>query len=338
MHRQEKQIFADKEDLKMFDFYIVTAVLNAVDTIDRTVWSILSQRGDVHIHYHVQDAGSTDGTLEKLEAWQRRLTSCSVLPAKISFSLASEPDSGLYEGIQRGFERLEIPEKAFMAYLNSDDVLFPGAVQTVAQVARDLPDVDWLYGWRGLMDQWGRIVHTNVLDVDFPRSLIAEGLAESIHHHHIMQETTVWRKRLYDKAGGLDTTRFAGDWDLWRRFAKHSEMVHLRANIGAFCRRPGQLSGDLGRYTADIDKAIPRDVRKSKMMDIIKNKDSLAITVSDLDTDGRWKLRLKKEIRFRSEVIKSLAPSGAEPSVSLTPFELPWWRRLIKNPRRCSFW
>jgi len=130
----------------MFDFYIVTSVLNAVDTIDRTIWSIVSQQGNIHIHYHVQDAGSTDGTLEKLAAWQKRMRNCEVLPAEISFSFVSEPDNGLYDGVHRGFERLNIPDTAFMAYLNGDDMLWPGAVAAIAQVSEDLPDVDWLMG------------------------------------------------------------------------------------------------------------------------------------------------------------------------------------------------
>ena len=320
----------------MFDFYIVTTVFNAINTIDRTVWSIVSQQGDVHIHYHVQDAGSTDGTLEKLEGWQRRLKSCSALPAKISFSLVSEVDTGLYEGIQRGFEQLDIPKTAFMAYLNSDDVLFPGAVQTVAQVARDLPDVDWFMGRRAFIDQWGRIKEHNLDNADFPRALIAEGLAEDTFHACIQQESTVWRKRLYDKTGGLDTSfKLAGDWDLWRRFAKHSEMVHLRANIGAFCRRPGQLTGEIGHYSAEVDKTIPKDARKSNMLDMIRNKDTLTVTVADLDTDGRWKVRLKKEIRFRNEAIKNIVPqeaSGLLPRlVKLLPNRLQKRNRTATN-------
>ncbi|HKZ80578.1 MAG TPA: glycosyltransferase, partial [Pyrinomonadaceae bacterium] len=61
----------------MHAHYIVTPVRNAVQTIDATIWSIVSQAGDIHIHYHVQDGQSDDGTLEKIEAWARRLEKVS---------------------------------------------------------------------------------------------------------------------------------------------------------------------------------------------------------------------------------------------------------------------
>jgi len=280
----------------MFDFYIVTSVLNAVDTIDRTIWSIISQQGNVHIHYHVQDAGSTDGTLEKLATWQKRTQSCEALPAKISFSFASEPDNGLYDGVHRGFERLNIPDQAFMGYLNGDDVLWPGAVATVAQVSEDLPDVDWLMGWPSGLDQWGRVLFHNTGAL-FPRNIIAAGLADAVHygHHHIQQESTLWRKSLYDKVGGFNTAfKLAGDWDLWRRFAKHSELVHLQRNIGAFCNRPGQLSADISAYNDEIDATIPRDARAYRMAQISKNGPALRIILANLNEQGRWCLHTKE--------------------------------------------
>ena len=47
--------------------YMVTPSLNAAETIDDTIWSILSQRGAGNIRYHIQDGGSTDGTIVKLQ-------------------------------------------------------------------------------------------------------------------------------------------------------------------------------------------------------------------------------------------------------------------------------
>ena len=57
----------------MSEHFIVTPVLNAIGTIDRTIWSIVAQAGDLDIHYHVQDGVSTDGTVERLRDWSRRL-------------------------------------------------------------------------------------------------------------------------------------------------------------------------------------------------------------------------------------------------------------------------
>jgi len=178
-----------------------------------------------------------------------------------------------------------------MAWLNGDDMLWPGAVAAIAQVSEALPDVAWIMGWPSGIDQWGRMVFHNSGAL-LPRDIIAAGLADAVHYrHYVQQESTVWRKSLYDTAGGLNTAfKFAGDWDLWRRFAKHSELVHLQRNIGAFCTRPGQLSADISGYNDEIDLTIPRDVRAYRMAKIAKNEHALRVILADLNEQGKWRL------------------------------------------------
>ena len=275
----------------MFDIYIATPVLNAADTIDETIWSIVTQRGGLHIHYHVQDAGSTDGTLEKLHGWQKRLSNPGDVLARCDFTFVSEADNGLYDGVARAFARMDIPGNAFMGWLNADDLLWPEAFATIAAIADDLPEVDWLMGWPSIVNARGRM-HNHNTGMVFPRAIIAAGLAESrCHGHFVQQESTFWKKSLWDKAGGLDTSfKLAGDWDLWRRFAKHAPLVHVQRNIGAFRRRPGQMSADLDRYFAEIDAKVPDEVRKYRLHAILQHKHALTVQTADVGEDGKWRL------------------------------------------------
>lgn len=50
--------------------YIVTPCRNAKTTLNETINSIVSQSGNFYIRYHVQDANSTDGSLEILQNWK----------------------------------------------------------------------------------------------------------------------------------------------------------------------------------------------------------------------------------------------------------------------------
>src|SRR5690348_713439 len=96
---------------------IVTPVLNGAETIDRAIWSIVSQSGDIDIRYHVQDGGSTDGTLEKLKSWAKKLgMSSELLPGKVRFTFRSEPDSGMYDAINKGFAGMQIASDGFMSW------------------------------------------------------------------------------------------------------------------------------------------------------------------------------------------------------------------------------
>lgn len=72
-----------------------------------------------------------------------------------------------------------------------------------------------------------------------------------------MQEGTFWRTRLWERAGGVDTSfRLAGDWDLWRRFAAFSEYITLDTLTAFHRRRPGQLSSALNLYHSKVDQRL----------------------------------------------------------------------------------
>jgi hypothetical protein len=275
----------------MSEHFIVTPVLNAIRTIDRTIWSIVAQAGDLDIHYHVQDGASTDGTLERLQQWSRRLERIGgELAARLTFTFASEPDDGMYAAIARGFARMKIPPSAFMNWCNADDILWPGALDSIGRLGSQLPEVDWIMGWPTWIDPHGRLIAID-RKPHFPRAVLAAGLADGFHWPFVQQESTFWRKSLLDRAGGVNTAvRLAGDWDLWRRFARVAPLVHVQRQLGAFCVRPGQQSGDLQTYRAELDRVIPRAQRQRALRDqwAQSGADLAAVVSATERPDGTW--------------------------------------------------
>src|SRR5439155_19132022 len=76
----------------------------------------------------------------------------------------------------------------------------------------------------------------------------------------IEQDATFWRRQLWDKTGGVDPNfRVAGDFDLWRRFARQADLVIVDTILGCFRVRAGQLSTDMERYHAEIDASLSPD-------------------------------------------------------------------------------
>jgi hypothetical protein len=55
-------------------------------------------------------------------------------------------------------------------------------------------------------------------------------------NRYIQQESTFWRRSLWDKAGGyVDASRrMASDFDLWVRFFRHARLYSVDALIGGF--------------------------------------------------------------------------------------------------------
>jgi hypothetical protein len=95
-------------------FSIVTPSFNQARFIRRTIDSVLGQQGDFGLEYLVVDGGSADGTAAILEGYGSRL------------KWISEPDRGQVDAINKGLERCT---GDVVGWLNSDDVLLPGALR-----------------------------------------------------------------------------------------------------------------------------------------------------------------------------------------------------------------
>jgi hypothetical protein len=171
-------------------FAIVTPSFNQARFVGATIDSVLSQ-GYPNLAYVVQDGGSTDATKEVLAAYGDAL------------SWMSAPDGGQTAAINAGFAKVE---GDIMAYLNSDDLLLPGSLATVAQAFAQFPDVDVIYSHRMIVDEGGAEIGRWILP---PHDRQAIGWAD-----YIPQETMFWRRRVWDAIGPFDESfRYAMDWD-----------------------------------------------------------------------------------------------------------------------------
>src|SRR5690242_11101192 len=105
---------------------IVTPSLNQARYLEHTMTSVLEQ-GYERLEYVVVDGGSTDGSAEIIERYSDQLA-----------AHWSSPDKGHADALNRGFERTS---SEIMGWLNSDDLLLPGALNVVGQVFSRFPHV-----------------------------------------------------------------------------------------------------------------------------------------------------------------------------------------------------
>ena len=112
---------------------LVTPSFNQGHYLESTLRSVLDQ-GYSQLHYQVIDGASTDGSIAILQSFRPRLQ-----------GLIIEPDEGQYHAINKGFQQaLAESDAEIMGWLNSDDLLLPGALQTVAEVFASFPEVEWI--------------------------------------------------------------------------------------------------------------------------------------------------------------------------------------------------
>jgi glycosyltransferase involved in cell wall biosynthesis len=193
---------------------VVTPSFQQGRYLERTIYSVVSQRYP-RLEYVVQDGGSSDETVEILRRYDPLLT-----------RWVSEPDSGQTDAINRGFAGTS---GEIMAWVNSDDLLLPGCLASVARFLAEHPEVDVVYGYRLMIDEDDRRIGTWITPRHDDRALT---LAD-----FVPQETLFWRRRVWDAVGGrVDPSfEYALDWDLLLRFRDAgARMARLPRFLGAF--------------------------------------------------------------------------------------------------------
>lgn len=268
----------------------MTPARNTARYLDQTIASVVGQQGDFRIRYHIQDGGSRDRTLAIARDWQSRLASgaAAVRCCAVSMSIAAEPDAGMYDAIAAGFRHLAPAPGDFAAYINGDDVLATGALASVAQAFADMPDTELVGGRKALMDASGEPQVASGLPL-YPRRSVAAGLHDGRRMPFVMQEGTFWRAGLWLRTGGVDTAlRYAGDWDLWRRFAGETDYVALDTVTGYHRRRPGQISETLDAYYRELDARLGDGASEHEQLLGEHRRDPFPAAVARRDAHGRW--------------------------------------------------
>jgi glycosyltransferase involved in cell wall biosynthesis len=175
---------------------IITPSYNQARYVGWTARSVFLQRYPT-LEYILMDGGSKDDTVKVLEPYRDRFA-----------YFTSERDKGQSDAVHRGLQRAT---GDILAYLNSDDMLAPGALHFVADFFRRNPDVDVVYSHRVTVDSNNKALYYWML----PRHWTWYQLRWDL----IPQETTFWRRRLFEQCGNVDPTfRFALDYDLFSRF------------------------------------------------------------------------------------------------------------------------
>jgi hypothetical protein len=204
---------------------IVTPSFNQGRFLERCMRSVLEQEHG-EVEYSVIDGGSADGSAATIKKYSTRLAYWT-----------SRPDRGYADALNDGFAR---SSGEIMGWLNSDDMLTPWALRVAASVFQALPEVQWITTRYPLvMDEAGMVIAArrgegyNATAFYRARNVpLAPGFYTSV----IQQESTFWRRGLWEKTGGaMDAgLRMAADLELWARFFQHAELFTVGVPLGCF--------------------------------------------------------------------------------------------------------
>lgn len=208
---------------------IVMPSFNQARFIRAAIESVLAQDYP-GLELLIIDGGSTDGTAAIVAEYGSRVF------------WTSARDRGQADAVNRGFRRAR---GEILGWLNSDDVLEPGAVSAVVPIFEASPEAAAVYGDGQMIDAGGEVVSP----IRTPAEL---DLFELVHVQDTLLQSSVFlRRSAYETVGPLDETlHWTMDYDLFIRLALRYPFVHIPRVLSSWRRYPETktLSGGRRRF------------------------------------------------------------------------------------------
>jgi len=237
---------------------IITPCRNAERYIAETVESVLTQTallsGRAEVEYFICDGLSGDRTVAIAEAAAGGFRHGLV-------RILSRRDHGMYEALAGG---LRLATGDICAYINAGDFYDRHAFDVVLDIF-DSGRAEWLTGLSVNYNEQSQLV-----GVSLPyryRARLFECGAYGRMLPFVQQESTFWSARLhrdldFDRLAGF---RSAGDYYLWRQFARQAELKIVLSHLGGFRTHRGQISQDLPAYRKEMNEILGG--RKPNLLD-----------------------------------------------------------------------
>jgi len=186
---------------------IITVCYNSAATIENTIKSVLSQTYP-NIEHIIIDGGSTDGTLDVIERYRKKVA-----------VVVSEPDRGIYDAMNKGIARAS---GDIIGTLNADD--FYACSDVIENVVRVME--------RSRVDVcWGDLEYVSPRDINkvvrYWRSS-EYTLGKFKRGWHPPHPTFFVQRTVYEKYGKFNLEfKIAADYELMLRFLEKCHVVSV---------------------------------------------------------------------------------------------------------------
>ena len=168
---------------------IITINYNNKAGLQKTIDSVVAQTWR-DFEWIIIDGGSTDGSKELIEQYQRHFA-----------FWCSEPDKGVYNAMNKGIEKAK---GEYMNFMNSGDIFY--SKDTLEEVfARNTLNADMVYG------DWARDEKDKIVMMKAPQEAsLYSFYVDNICHQAMFIKSLVMKKEGYD-----EIYKYYADWARW---------------------------------------------------------------------------------------------------------------------------
>jgi glycosyltransferase involved in cell wall biosynthesis len=209
-------------NVTMPDITIVTAVFNGAEYIQETINSVLECASGINYEYIVVNDGSTDNTLELLEAFGSRI------------SVINQQNCGESESVTRAFQKAR---GNYLLVVSADDpLLTPKLFDEVFEWFKSDKNLVAVYPDWQMIDPAGNLLQT-VYVPDYSDELLI-GECRTLPGPGV-----IFRKDAALSIGGrLSKWVFVGDYDFWLRLSRLGEIRHRSEVLAQWRHHPTSTS------------------------------------------------------------------------------------------------